>query len=298
MIASLKSEIRKLLTVRSTYILVIIALFLTTLFTFLSTSPVSTQEQVSGKIIEQRNPDGSVKSFPDPKDPPVYVTHVERNLPKEKLLTNLQGHLPILSLFVTVVVVLFMAHEFRYNTIAYTLTTARRRSTVLLSKLIVSTTFVAVITLLGIGLIVMTTYAAVGLKGLTLPAQDYNWWYVLGRLMGYSLGYSLAALAIIALVRNLTAGVAAIFVLPTINAIGAELLASRHIEATRILPYTALDRVSNLMGDYPPQNAPHDFLTDPSRLPASALGAATVFGIYLVIIWAVAWILFVRRDAN
>jgi len=154
------------------------------------------------------------------------------------------------------------------------------------------------VTLLGIGLAVVATFAAISVKDLSLPAQDYNWLYVGARLISYSLGLSLTGLAIITLVRNLTAGVAAIFVLPTLDAIAGALLASRNIEATRALPFSALDRISSLMRDYMPQNTPNDGFTDPQRLPATVLGATLVFVAYLVGLWVIAWVSFVRRDAN
>ncbi len=298
MLSTLKSDFRKILTVRSTYILVVIALFLTTFFTYLGTSAVSYQEQVSGKVTEQKLPDGTTESRPDPNDPPVYVTKTERNLSKEKLISNLQEGVPVVTLFTTVVVVLFMAHEFRYNTIAYTLIAGRRRYVVLLSKLAVSATFITVVTLLAIGFTTAATFAAIGIKDLTLPAQDFNWLYIGARLLGYSLGFGLLGLAIITLVRNLTAGVAAIFVLPTLDAIAGALLSSRNIEATRVLPFSALDRISGLTRDFTPQNMPTDGITDVQRLPATVLGASFVFLLYLVALWLITWVSFLRRDAN
>jgi ABC-type transport system involved in multi-copper enzyme maturation permease subunit len=298
MIANLKSDFRKILTVRSTYILVLIALVLTTLFTYFGTSAITYQEQVSGKTIDQRLPDGNVKTIPDPNDPPVFVNKTEHKLPKEKLIANLQDATPPITLFLTVVVVLFMAHEYRYNTIAYTLTTSRRRYKVLLSKLIVSTTFITVAALLALGVTAVVTFAAIGVKGLELPVQDFNWVYVIGRLMSYSLGFSLMGLAIITLVRNLTAGVAAIFILPTLDAIIGGLLSTRHIEATRALPFSALDRISSILRDYAPSGTPGNTVTASQHLPASVLGASFVFLTYLIGVWAIAWVLFLKRDSN
>jgi ABC-type transport system involved in multi-copper enzyme maturation permease subunit len=298
MLANLTSDFRKLLTVRSTYILIGIALFLTIMFTYFGTSAITYQEQVSGKTIEQKLPDGNIKTIPDPKDPPVFVTRTEHKLPKEKLISNLQDSVPPITLFITVVVVLFMAHEYRYNTIAYTLTMSRRRYKVLLSKLLVSATFITVAASVILTVTAAVTFAAIGIKDLQLPAQDFNWVYVIGRLLGYSLGFSLMGLAIITLVRNLTAGVAAIFILPTLDAIAGGLLASRHIEATRILPFSALDRISSVMRDYAPTDTPANAATASQHLPASVIGATAVFLTYLIGVWVVAWVLFLRRDSN
>jgi ABC-type transport system involved in multi-copper enzyme maturation permease subunit len=168
----------------------------------------------------------------------------------------------------------------------------------LLSKLIVSTTFATVVTLLAIGFTLAATFAAIGIKDLQLPTQDYNWLYVGGRFVEYSLGFSLLGLAIITLVRNLTAGVAAIFVLPTLNAIGAALLASRNIEATRVLPFSALDRISSILRDYAPQGMPNVGMIEQQQLQASVFGATLVFLAYLVGLWVIAWVAFIRRDAN
>lgn len=307
MIPALTAEFKKLLTVRSTYLLVLIALFLTTFFTYLGTAPATYEEFIPNESVSSQGEEsqtgdsegGAVKNQPISSEDGTVVTHVSHDLAKEKIFLNLQEMLPVVTLFFAIVVVLLMAHEFRHNTITYTLTSSNSRSKVLVSKIIVATVFTITATLLAIGFTVASTYAAISIKDLNLPSQDYNWGYIIARLLGYALGYSLIMLAIITLIRNIIAGIVAIFVLPTINEIAGALLSIRNIEATKVLPFSALGRISSLSADLiSSPGLADDGFTDPQRLPATLLGSSLVFAAYLVGVWIIAWILFLKRDAN
>jgi ABC-type transport system involved in multi-copper enzyme maturation permease subunit len=298
MIPTLKAEFKKLLTVRSTYILVLIALCMTGFFTYMSTAPSVYEEYPAEESSTQTTADNKQEQAAANQQPPepISVT-VSHDLSKEKVLTNMIDAIPVVTIFIAIAVVLLMAHEFRYNTINYTLTSSNSRTKVLASKLIVSIIFVIIAALLAIGVTVVSTYVAVSIKNLNLPPQDYNWTYVLARLVGYCLGFSLIGLAIVTIVRNTVVGIVSLLMLPTIDAIVAGLLSTRNIEATKVLPYSALGRINNLVNDLASFGI-REGTIDAQMLPATLLGASAVVIAWLIGLWLIAWILFLRRDAS
>lgn len=305
MITQLKAEVRKLLTVRSTYIMMILALVFISLFAYFGTSGLTYEEAVcesTGEVLYSMNHTDPRLEGTSPEEvcggEVSYVTKTDNNLPDDKLLYSLQEAVPIMATFASVVVILLMAHEFRYSTINYTLTISNSRSKVLLSKMLVSIVFVIAATLLAVGVSFAVTQAAINIKGLSLHTQDYNWLYILARHLGYVLGYALFSLGIITLVRNLTAGIAAIFVLPTLDSIAGFLLAARNIEPTKILPFTALDRFGNVATDLSTSGTTADFMVKTSSGAASVAVAGLVVAAYLLVVWLVTWYLFLHRDAN
>lgn len=307
MINQLKAELSKLLSVRSTYILIGFALVLISLFAYFGTSPAIYDEAVCVETGELIYSDG----YTDPRlaeSSPEELcggsvnieTKTNSELPKEKLLFSLQETVPLIATFASVIVILLMAHEFRYNTINYTLTINNSRSKVLASKVIISVVFAIAVTLLAMGVSIAVTQIAINVKGLTLPPQDYNWMYVLLRHFGYVILYVLFGLGIITLVRNLTAGIAAIFVLPTLDGIAGFLLASRNIEPTKILPFSALERFGNVVTDIVPGasiDAAERF-GNAALTPATVVGSFVVVSVYLIGLWVLTWTLFLKRDAS
>src|SRR3981081_3720844 len=114
MIASLRSEFRKLLSVRSTYVLTALVLALVTFIAF----------YVQGwrfSSMELQNP---------------------------LLLENGIRSALNIAVFGAIVAILLMTHEYRYNTIMYTLTSSNSRSGVLLSKIIVISCYAIFLALL------------------------------------------------------------------------------------------------------------------------------------------------------
>lgn len=289
MVPSLKSEFRKLLTVRSTYLVTGLVIFLTSLFTYLGTT--KTYEDVQKPAQQQSQQAASDSDKSANKQEVRAEPKLTSNLPKEKLLLNLQDSVIPVSIFIGIVVILLMGHEFRYNTITYTLTSSNRRSKVFASKIIASATYVVVAALLAFLATIAATYVAVSIKGLYLPPQDLNWVYLFARYGGYILGYSLFGLAIITLIRNLTAGIVALLFLPTLENIVASIMQSQNIEAAKYLPYTVLGRVGDIV------NSGVLTIQVESR-PVTVPGAVAITAIYVVGVLAVAWYLFLRRDAT
>lgn len=292
MVQALKSEIRKLLSVRSTYILTLIVVILTGFFTYAGTTGEYAQSNCpEPKVKDVKLPDGSTKTEIIGKEcpPPVQT----KNVSSGKLKDNIDGTVLGVSLFAFIVVVLFMAHEYRYNTIMYSLTLSKSRNRVLGSKVAVAAGFVVVLTLLAIGLCIAATYTAVSVKGLIMPGQNIDWVKTIGDALFYTLGVALLGLAIITLIRNLAAGIVSVFVLSTIDQILSGILITKYdVDPARYLPFSALTRVVSGSGSV--EVGPDG----PMQITyASAGRAAITFLTYFVLVWAVSWYLFLRRDA-
>ena len=282
MVPTLKSEFKKLLTVRSTYVIAALIIILTGLFTYLDTSKV--YEQPSKPPQQYQQAEGQASQEPTKGEEPKLTN----KLPPEKVLVNLQNTIEPVTLLISILIILLMAHEFRYNTITYTLTASNSRSRVLGSKILVSSVIAIVLAALAILTTLAATYAAVSIKGLILPHYDMDWAYVLVRLFSYTLGFSLFGLALITLLRNLTAGIVILFFLPNIEILFANLLASHNIEPSKFLPFSALMQVHNVTAGN----------LGWSVMPVSVPRAYLVFALYFIPLWIISWYLFIKRDAS
>ncbi|MDQ3065132.1 MAG: ABC transporter permease subunit [bacterium] len=296
MIPTLKSEFRKLLTVRSTYFATAIIVALLTLFTYFGTSQIyvyEDQEMISEDSALAQEPTDQEKIVNDIEKPQEFAPpKISNILPDYILLSHLQSAIGLIGFITAVVAILFMAHEFRYNIINHTLTSSNNRSKVLLAKIIVVLAYTTLATILGIATVVAVTYIAVGIKDLIMPNPNIDWPYIVSRLLAYSVGMSLFALALITLLRNLTAGIVVLFVLPIIEQIIGGIIRGSNptIQVMKYLPITSLSYVTNV---YFPEGGFGD-----GPKPLTIAQALTTFLIGLVIVWAISWYLFLHRDAN
>ncbi len=250
MMQSLKAEFRKLTTVRSTYVLSGIALALVLFISFYG------------------------EGFKADSYTPLFLANVAVNVAMA------------ISFFTAIISVLLMAHEYRYNTIAYTLTLSNSRSKVLAAKIATVLGFTTMLVIVAVGLSVGMAALGASLADHHLPHQDFNILLIFGKSIFYCSGFALAALLFTALLRNITASIAVLFILPnTLEQLLQLLLKDNAI----YLPFTALGEVA-VVG--PPHASAGGSAT------ASPLHGAIVFIVYIVIGWAIAWYLFLRRDAN
>lgn len=250
MIPAIRSEFRKLLTVRSTYVLILI--------------PILLGAGVSFYFEGYRGNTGSPAS----------------GLTDEALKSIISSNAGIMALFLSVIAILFMGHEYRYNTILYTLTSRAHRLSVLASKIVVIGLFSVLVGLAGIGLMVGAYLLGLELRNADLPAQNLNEARELLKLVSYFLAYGLMGLLIGTLMRSVVGGIAFLLLFP----ITIEPLLSLVLKKNAAyLPFSALD---NIMGNSFGQNN------------LSMERALVVSAIYLVVGWAVASLLFLRRDAN
>jgi ABC-2 type transport system permease protein len=250
-----KAELKKLLTVRSTYILSGFLLLLTVAVAF-------------------------------------YVHgYMQKGVINDKLflaatVTQVGSSLSVVG---AILGLLLLSHEYRYNTIVYTLTFSNRRSKVLISKIAAIFLYVFVFVLVGALLSLLAIKLGVVLSGRTMPPQDINYVTYLAKIIFFCESFALAGLLFATLIRNQIGAIAALFILPnTIEGLLSLLLKHNSV----YLPFTALGQVIQPTSLPPPNvnESPMGYLT-----PAKA---ALVFFIYLAIGWCVAWYLFLKRDAN
>lgn len=259
MISALKSEFRKLLTVRSSYVIAGIAL---ALVAFVSL-------YIEGYQNGPLNTTG----------PGAHVF----------LAYSIVQHANILAIFSALVALLLLTHEYRYNTIMYSLTIINRRSKVLASKIIAVVVYTFVLALIGAVLGFVCMVIGLHLSGHALPAQTIDYFDYFRRLLFFCEGYTLAALFLAAVLRNQVAAIAVFFIVPsTVESLISLLLKDK----TVYLPFTALGQVIQ-----PP--ALSGLTREISSRGSLTPGQGTlVFLAYLVAAWIIAWVLFLRRDAN
>lgn len=251
MLGSFKSELRKIWTIRSTYIVLAFAVLIIVFFAF-------------------------------------YVEGVRAGLESTgadnpfKLANMLTSAITSLSMFGALVGILSFTHEYRYNTITYTLTSSKSRTRSLFAKVAAVSLFSLFFTIFVSVLAAGAMYLGLTIGGFTLVPQTVDLsllWQVL--LVGW--GYAMFGLVIAAFIRHQAGAIAAFFLTPAL----AEQLAGLLLKDNRVyLPFTALSQV------VPPQGMTRsDFLLSPSQ-------AALVVMLYIMLTWLIAWYLFLRRDAN
>lgn len=250
MIASLKSEFRKLLTVRSTYIILAFVVILEIFFAF----------YISGWRIDRLD-----------------------LLNPQTLAGDVTSAVNAVSVFAALAAVLLMTHEYRYNTIMYTLTSSNSRSRSLLAKAIVITVFAIVFTLVFGAISPLMAILGIHAHHLKLVPQTLDYGNLLWRSLFFGWGYVMAGLAIALLVKNQVGAIIILFVAPgTIESL-LGLLLKRNVV---YLPFSALHVVIGHGMDSMYNNA------------ITVGHAALVFMGYLVLAWLIGWILFLKRDAN
>lgn len=243
MIATIKSEVRKLLTVRSTYAIVLLCVALEALASGYGGGFNATAQQLANS-----------GQFAD----------------------RMTTAISLLSAFIPLIGILLVTHEFRYNTITYTLTAARNRTRVLLAKFIVITVVALVLAALFILLSPLFVILGAALNGNSVSHQTIPYGDLLPRLFFTSWAYSMFGLIIAFIARIQVATVVAYFLLPgTIEPLLGVLLKKKQ----DYLPYMSVDGVLN----------------QHSISHTAALVAACV---WIVVGSVAAWLLFLRRDAS
>jgi ABC-type transport system involved in multi-copper enzyme maturation permease subunit len=247
MMPTVKSEFRKLLTVRSTHIITTLVAVLIIFISF----------YVNGWRL-------STFDLHDPN----------------YLANSITGALNI-TVFGAIVAILLMTHEYRYNTVIYTLTNNNSRSKVLVAKFITVSVYALFLAAL-IGVLSPTlSYLGAQAHGHTFVPQTLHFGDLAWRGLFYGWGYGMAGLLLATLLRNQVATIVALFLLPDLI---DQLLSLLLRQNTVYLPFASLNAV---IGN-----------TD-SRFGSVSPGkAAGVYCLYLALGWVIAWVLFLRRDAN
>ena len=257
MMPSLKAECRKLLTIRSSYVVPAIA------YAFL----VFILLYVMGYRNGLANTTGPAAKF--------------------FLANSLPQAANIMSVFGGIVGLLLITHEYRYNTIMYSLTLTNNRLKVLVSKVIAVFGYALLFTLIGDVIALVSMLIGAHLAGATIPHQDLSLWTYAVKSVVFCEGWALAGLLFGTLLRNQVGALAVLLIVPgTVEALLGLLLK----ENTKYLPFTALSQVlSNPSAGLPNPLIPH---------PLPPVQGGLLFLAYLVVGWLVAGVLFLRRDAN
>jgi len=245
MINTIYAEFRKLLSVRSTYIISLLSIVLSGALAFWGTGY---------------------------KGAPHFATTVLQG----SALTTVS----IVDIFVGIVAILLICHEYRYNTISYTLTASNSRLKVLLSKLIVTGVYAIVMTIIAVVAGMGLTMLGAKVAGSSVGAQDVNFYDILWRSLAFMVGGAWMGLVLGFLFRSLVFSIVAYFLLPTM------------IEP---LLHNLLKVSNNVLPD---ASQTQMLMNEQGSGLYTALGAAGVFALYLVGLWLVATVLFVRRDSS
>jgi ABC-2 type transport system permease protein len=248
MIAALKAEFRKIFSVRSTYFILVIVFLLLVLFAF----------YIGGYRIDTS----------DLHNPTT-------------LANDVTGAVSTVAIFIALISVLLVTHEYRYNTIMYTFISAKSRSKVLLAKILVISIFAIVLTFLVGALSPLFTLLGIHAHHLKLAHQSLHYGNLLWRDLFFGWGYAMAGLLLATLIRNQVGTIIVLFVAPgTVEGLLGLLLKKNVV----YLPFSALHVVIGQGLNY--------------NNSITAVHAAEVFGAYLLAGWLVAWFLFIKRDAN
>jgi ABC-type transport system involved in multi-copper enzyme maturation permease subunit len=185
----------------------------------------------------------------------------------------------IVGTFVGILAILLICHEYRYNTIGYTLTASNNRLKVLLAKFIVLGGYALIMAFITILVAMGLTMLGVRVGGHYLGPQTIDLYSLLWKSITYMVGAAWLGLVLGFLSRSLVFAIVAYFLIPSVEPI-----------------LHALLKISN---NYLPSAAQSQILqADPIPGTYSPLASLGVFSIYLAVGFVVSVVLFMRKDAN
>lgn len=208
MIDALKAEFRKLLTIRSTYFIVLASLVISAFF--------------AGFI------EGSQNNIASLQNPGL-------------LASESSGAIVFVGLILAFAGLLLAGHEYRYTTIMYTLTASNRRYKVLLAKLVTITVFAVLTSFLIAALAPLFTIVGAHLAGKQIGPQTYDAWSLLWRCLFCGWGYSVYAFILLIVLRNQIGAIVTFLLVPLI---GEQILTALLKTNAKYLPFTALQSVA------------------------------------------------------
>lgn len=210
MIAALKAEFTKLLTVRSTYFLTLFVCAVIILISFYAIGI---------------------------KQPAAFL------LAPTRLQSTIFGEMQFVGGIAAVVSILLMAHEYRYNTINYSFTISNSRTKVLLGKFLAASSYAVVLWAVAIGIGIGSLYAGAAVAGHTVGPQNFGIVELFGQSLFSVWGMAMAGLIVTILLRNLVGSIAFIFIFPTLESLAGLLLKNN----VGYLPFTALGAVTPIV---------------------------------------------------
>jgi len=208
MLQLLKSEITKILTLRSTYIVVGVLVLLAALAGFV----------ISGLAMPGNN------SIPVP--PSVFTNAIH------SALSLCIGIIAIITSFIVI-------NEYRHNTIAYTVTASPSRMNVFFAKVIVGVAYGLAV---GVVLSLVAVIAAaitLAINGHSVTGQEIDFGFFVHHLL-YVIFYSLVGVSLGFILRNTVILIVIIFALPIVESLSSLVLK----ENSQYLPFTSIGSIS------------------------------------------------------
>jgi len=248
MIPILKAEFRKLLTVRSTYVILAIALLLVMLF-------AGFVEGVKGQTVNLLHNSGLLAS-------------------------ESTNAIVFTGMVVAFAGLLLVGHEYRYNTIMYTLASSNRRYKILLAKFVAVSVFSIAASLFLIFFSPLCTILGAHLAGKQIGPQAFNVWSVVWHCILCGWGYSLYAFILVSIMRSQIGAIVTFLLIPMIGENILGLLLKGNV---KYLPFNALQSIA-----VPTSLGNH----------TTSMHAVGVVAVYVAVGMLVSAVLFARRDAN
>lgn len=208
MIAAIRSEARKLLTVRSTYFIVVISLAIIALF-------AGYGDGYRAKVTDIANP--------------LWLQHESFSA------------IVFAGLIVAITALLLFGHEYRYNGIMYTLTASNNRLKSLFSKALVISVFSILASILFAFFSPLCTKVGVHLAHHTLGPQTFDIWNTIWRCAFVGWGYALYAFILVAIIRSQVGSIVAFLMIPLI---GENIIGSVFKSTQNYLPFLSLQSVA------------------------------------------------------
>jgi ABC-type transport system involved in multi-copper enzyme maturation permease subunit len=249
MIAQLKAEFRKLLSVRSTYLIILIILGFDFLISWWA----------KGYGVAKNDP-AALQSTTALSDAAMTAANA-------------------LNALFAIIAVLLITHEYRYNTIMYTLTASKSRTRVFIAKLLTLSVLAVVLGVVVAGLAPLLVKWGMAAHHLHLVPQTIVYSSIVWRLILGCWGVVMLGSIIAFIVRNQVGSFAVLFLLPSTveNLLGLWL----HKNVV-YLPFSSLNVVSGTA-----------ITPKLSFVHAAIVALAWIVGGGIV-----AWVLFLKRDAN
>lgn len=202
---AVRAELRKLLTVRSTYIIVI-GSFLLNVGIIFWTSGYKTTADIG----------------------PTYL--------QDTALSAVGG----IGFFAGLIPILLISHEYRHNLIFYTFTANRSRTSVFLAKLVVIVVYALLFMLLHLFGTLAATAAGLQLGNHAMGTQAIDWWPLLWRGGFYTIAISLLGAIFAFIVRNQIGAFVTYLLYPgTVESLLGLVLKNK----TMYMPYNSINNV-------------------------------------------------------
>lgn len=240
-----KAELRKIWTVRSTYVIAFLVLGISV-------------GLVSFWIFGYKD-----------------VEHAGKT--SEALIRALLTSVMSSTIFLSFIALLSVGHEYRYNTILYSLTSTNSRSKLFVAKWLATVLTALVLSAVATALAFGAFYLGQEIRGGTLLAQTMPEWDFAWRAIASVAGNLTFAFLIGMLLRSQVAAIATFLALPMAV---ESLLFLVLKDNVKYLPFTALGNITDYM----------------SR--TSYTTSLAIVGAYAAVAGLVAYVLFLRRDAN